>query len=98
MTTKKPFMAVKWRPWIVPVVSLLLVPVILVVGYRSYKATEEATFEEFNQRQLTLAKQATAWIEHRINHLAEALWAVETSRTLHTWRVFITITDYSLKP
>jgi hypothetical protein len=57
-------------------ISLILVPVVLILGYRSFKATEKATLDEFNQRQLTMAREATAWLEHHLGHMAEALRAI----------------------
>ncbi|MCP4540201.1 MAG: PAS domain S-box protein [Chloroflexi bacterium] len=52
------------------VITLLLVVVILVLGNQSFRATEKATFDEFNQRQLVLAKEATGGIELYFENLA----------------------------
>ncbi|MEE8359091.1 MAG: HAMP domain-containing sensor histidine kinase [Candidatus Hydrothermarchaeales archaeon] len=37
------------RPWITNIITVLLVYVILVVGNQTYKATEEAAFDEFKE-------------------------------------------------
>ena len=64
------------RPWLIVVINLLLIAVILIAGYQSLKATEQATFKEFNQRQLVMAKGAVGGIELYFGNLAEALHAV----------------------
>ena len=50
-------------PWVMITIALLLAVVILLLGYQSYQATEKATFNEFNQRQLVLATAAASGIE-----------------------------------
>ncbi len=57
-------------PLAIIIIALLLVVVILVLGNQSFRATEEATFDEFNQRQLVLAREATGGIELYFEHLA----------------------------
>jgi len=64
-------------------VSLMLVPVVISLGYRSFKATEKATLDEFNQRQLTIAREAAAWFEHHLGHIAEALRAIGRAPGMH---------------
>ncbi len=51
-------------------VTLLLVVVILILGNQSFRATEQAAFDEFNQRQLVLAKGAAGGIELYFETLA----------------------------
>jgi len=51
-------------------IAFLLVNVTLLLGFRSFKATEQAAFDEFNRRQLVLAKEATGTIELYFEHLA----------------------------
>ncbi len=46
------------RPWIIILTAFLLVAAVLVLGYQSFKATQKASFDEFNQRQLVLAREA----------------------------------------
>jgi PAS domain S-box-containing protein len=72
-----------WRPMSIAAVSLMLVPVIIGLGYRSFKATEKATLDEFNQRQLTMAREAAAWFEHHLGHIAEALRAIGRAPGMH---------------
>jgi len=64
------------RPWVITIATLLLVAAILVVGNQSFKATEKATFNEFNQRQLVLAKGATVGIEFYFDALAADMKAL----------------------
>ena len=73
---KKAFVSLAWRPMSIAAISLMLVTVVLILGYRSFKATEKATLDEFNQRQLTMAREAAAWFEHHLGHMAEALRAI----------------------
>ncbi len=47
----------------VAIITLLLILIILVTGYYSYKAAESATIKEFNKRQLILAENAGNSIE-----------------------------------
>ncbi len=65
------------RLWVIVVmIALLLVTLILFLGFQSFKATEQAAFDEFNQRQLVLAKAATAGIELYFETLAGAIRAL----------------------
>jgi len=64
------------RPWLIVIINLLLIAVILTAGYQSLKATEQATFKEFNQRQLVMAKGAVGGIELYFGNIAEAMHAV----------------------
>jgi two-component system response regulator HydG len=64
------------RPWLIVVINVLLVAAILLAGYQSLKATEHATFKEFNQRQLVMAKGAVGGIELYFRNLAEAMHAM----------------------
>jgi two-component system sensor histidine kinase UhpB len=57
-------------PWAIIMIALLLVAVILILGNQSFKATEKATFDEFNQRQLVLARGAAGGIELYFETLA----------------------------
>jgi len=45
--------------WVIIAVALVLVGVILVLGHQSFNATEQATLEEFGERQLALATEAS---------------------------------------
>lgn len=72
-----------WRPMSIAAVSLMLVPVVIGLGYRSFRATEKATLDEFNQRQLTMAREAAAWFEHHLGHIAEALRAIGRAPGMH---------------
>ena len=64
------------RPWLIAIINLLLVAVILIAGYQSFKATEQATLKEFNQRQLVMAKGAVGGIELYFRNLVEAMHAM----------------------
>jgi hypothetical protein len=61
------------RAWLIAATAFVLVAVVLVLGNRSFKATEQATFEEFNQLQLVLAQEATGGVELYFEVLAEAM-------------------------
>ena len=58
------------NPKIIAVITLLIVAFILVAGNLSFKVTEKATFNEFNKRQLVLAKGTTNGIELYFANLA----------------------------
>jgi PAS domain S-box-containing protein len=64
------------RPWLIVIINVLLIALILTAGYQSLKATERATFKEFNQRQLVMAKGAAGGIELYFGNLAEAMHAM----------------------
>jgi PAS domain S-box-containing protein len=63
-------------PWVIIIMALLLVAVMLILGNQSFKTTEEAAFDEFNQRQLVLARGAAGGIELYFETLAGDLRAV----------------------
>jgi signal transduction histidine kinase len=63
-------------PWAIIIIAVLLVAVILILGNQSFKATERATFDEFNQRQLVLAREAASGIELYFETLAGNLRAL----------------------
>jgi len=56
--------------WIIVLVTLLLVVVVLILGYQSFKATEKAAFDEFNQRQLVLGREAASVVALYFENLA----------------------------
>ena len=64
------------RPWPIIIITLLLAAAILVLGDQSFKATEEAAFDEFYQRQLVLATAATSGIELYFENLAADMRAL----------------------
>jgi signal transduction histidine kinase len=64
------------EPWSVILIALLLVVVILILGNQWFKSTEKATFDEFNQRQLVLATEATSGIELYFETLAGSMRAL----------------------
>jgi PAS domain S-box-containing protein len=67
----------KGRAWVAAIaIALLQVIVILIVGYISFKATEKATFNEFNQRQLVMATKVSHGIELYFETLARAMKAL----------------------
>ena len=76
MNLIKTFMSIKERSWVIAMITFLLVIVILIVGYQTFKATEMATFDEFNQRQFIIAREATGAIELYIETLARAMKAL----------------------
>jgi signal transduction histidine kinase len=63
-------------PWVIIMMALLLVAVILILGNQSFKATEKAAFDEFNQRQLVLARGAAGGIDLYFETLAGDMRAV----------------------
>ncbi|UCF93258.1 MAG: PAS domain-containing protein, partial [Desulfobacterales bacterium] len=76
MNTQKPSGAFRLRPGGLAVIAVLLVGVIMIAGYQSFKATEAATFNEFNQRQLVIAREAARGINLYFETLAGALNSV----------------------
>jgi len=64
------------RPWFIAISGVLLVAVILLLGHQSFKATEQATFNEFNRRQLVMARGAVGGIELYFRTLSEAMHAM----------------------
>ena len=63
-------------PWVTLIIALLLVTVIVILGNRSFRAIEAASFDEFNQRQLVLARGAASGIELYSETLAGDLRAL----------------------
>lgn len=63
-------------PWVIVIIALLLVVVFLVLGNQSFKATENANFDEFNQRQLVLARGAAGSIEFYFENVVGHLEAL----------------------
>ena len=51
------------KPWAIIVGALFLSTLVLVLGYRTHLATEQAAMDEFNHRQLALAQGAANAIE-----------------------------------
>ena len=76
MSVNKAITILNERPRLIVIINLLLVAVIFVAGYQSLKATEEATFNEFNQRQLVMARGAVGGIELYFRTLSEAMHAM----------------------
>ncbi len=60
-------------PWGIFIFALLLVVIILILGNQSFKAAQKATFDEFNQRQLVLAAEATNGIELYCDRSSDSL-------------------------
>ncbi len=63
-------------PWPVIIVAVLTVALVLVLGNQSFKATERAAVDEFNQRQLAQAREATSGIELYFETLARVMRAL----------------------
>ncbi|PNV87398.1 MAG: hypothetical protein C0610_01770 [Desulfobacteraceae bacterium] len=76
MNINKVITVLNERPWLIAISGLLLVAVILLVGHQSFKATEQATFNEFNRRQLVMARGAVGGIELYFRTLSEAMHAM----------------------
>ena len=83
MNIKRDFITFIGRPWLMAIVIVLLVGMILVFGYESFKATEKATFNEFNQRQLVMARGAAGGIELYFRTIAEAMHAMGRMPGVH---------------
>lgn len=64
------------RPGVIVSVALAIVVVVMLIGNQSFRATEKATFSEFNQRQLIMAKEAASGIEMYFNFMAGATRAI----------------------
>jgi PAS domain S-box-containing protein len=76
MSVNKAITVLNERPWLIAISGLLLVAVILLVGHQSFRATEQATFKEFNRRQLVMARGAVGGIELYFRTLSEAMHAM----------------------
>jgi PAS domain S-box-containing protein len=76
MNINKIITALNERPRLIVIINLLLVAGVLIAGYQSFKATEQATFKEFNRRQLVMARGAVGGIELYFRNLAEAMHAM----------------------
>ncbi len=76
MNIHKAITVLNERPWLIAVISFLLVAAIIIAGRQSFKATEQATFNEFNQRQLVVARGAVGGIELYFRTLEEAMHAM----------------------
>ena len=63
-------------PRVIILMAILIVVVILILGNQSFKATEKAAFDEFNQRQLVLSTGAAGGIELYFENLAGDLRAL----------------------
>ena len=63
-------------PRVIILMAILIVVVILILGNQSFKATEKASFDEFNQRQLVLAQEAAGGIELFFEALAADMKAL----------------------
>ncbi|MEE8185223.1 MAG: HD domain-containing phosphohydrolase [Thermodesulfobacteriota bacterium] len=75
MEIEKSFIDLK-KPWVIIAITFLLLTIIVVLGNQSFKATEEAIFDEFNQRQLVLAKEMTSGIKLYFESLAKDIRAL----------------------
>ncbi|MDH3803303.1 MAG: hypothetical protein OEU80_14630, partial [Deltaproteobacteria bacterium] len=76
MNINKVITVLNERPWLIAISGVLLVAVILLLGHQSFKATEQATFNEFNRRQLVMARGAVGGIELYFRTLSEAMHAM----------------------
>ena len=63
-------------PWSIIIFALLLAVIILILGNQSFNAAKEAAFDEFNQRQLVLAAEATNGIDLYFETLAGDMQAL----------------------
>ncbi len=70
---KSSFIPVKGLLWVNIVIPVILVLGVLFFAKQSLKASEKATFEEFNRRQLIMAKEATSAIEQYFETLSDSL-------------------------
>jgi|GEM_PF-2929898 len=75
MNTKEVLFGLK-KPWAIIGITLLLVSVVFVLSNQSFKASEEATFNEFNERQLVLAMGVTSGIELYFESVGQGIRAI----------------------
>jgi PAS domain S-box-containing protein len=65
--------------WIIIIIAALLVAVVLILGNQSFIATEKVAFNEFNQRQLVLAREAAGVVESFFDNLvADPMFEIAT--------------------
>jgi hypothetical protein len=81
MNIKEIFRLHLTRPSFFWICSGLLAVIILLVGIQSFRASEQALFSEFNQRQLLIAKQTATGIKGHIESLAASIRSL--ARTPH---------------
>ncbi len=62
----------KWI-WLIIGSSFLLAVLLLVLGYQSVRTTEKAAFEEYNRRQMVLAKGTTSGLEAYFDSIAREM-------------------------
>jgi DNA-binding NtrC family response regulator len=79
------FLASRMHPRIIAVVALSLVVVILIVGRQSFEATEEVAIKEFNQKQLSIAREISKEIEQYFQSMVWALKAIAHIPGVHRY-------------
>ncbi len=62
-----------YKHWLSIVLALSMVGAVLFVGDRSFEATKRAAFDEFNRRQLVMAKEASSAIQFYFMSIAGTL-------------------------
>ncbi len=70
--------------------TFFLISLILYFGHRSFKLMEQAAFQDFNQRQLILAKEATSGIQMFFENLAGALKTLGKVPEIHNFEETVT--------
>ena len=73
MKLQKIFRSLIVRPWIILAISLLLIAIILTLGSFSFRATKNAAFHDFNQKQLVKVNEAIFKIESYFESISMAL-------------------------
>jgi len=57
------------HPWVIIIAVVILMAIIVILGNQSFRATEKATMDEFNHRQLVMAREAANGIEMYFNFI-----------------------------
>ncbi len=70
---KTPKKSLSLKQWLSIVLALSIVGAVLFVGDRSFEATKKAAFDEFNRRQLVMAKEAASAIQFYFMSIAGTL-------------------------
>lgn len=83
MEIKKVFRPFKGRPWVNALIALLQVLVIVAAGRQYFENLEKAALEEFNQRQLILAGEATGKLKLYLEFLSGALGSLGRMPGVH---------------
>ena len=83
MDIKKLLRTSATRSWLFLTLSGLLIGVILIIGYLSFKASERTTCTAFNQQQLLIVNQTVAGMKNYIDTLVLSLRSIARTQNIY---------------